>query len=167
MSVAGLYEGWPRVQDRLVRRLPTLTTEQLGIGGAAGGWPIWAIVSHIAVARVYWLCVVCGEPGVEDTPFPDPGVEGWEDRLDLPRWSGELLRAIETSWSIASSCLERWTPGTLGVAFTRVRDGEVQLHTRASVLTRLVMHDSFHAGEMSRLLGETGMPSLDPWEPPV
>src|SRR5690349_23076426 len=34
-----------------------------------------------------------------------------------------------------------------------------QHHTRHSVLTRLVMHDSFHAGEVSLLLGLNGLPS--------
>ncbi len=49
--------------------------------------------------------------------------------------------------------------------FTRDFNGTLQRHTRHSVLTRLVMHDAFHGGEVSLLLGMNGLPSLDPWEP--
>lgn len=164
MSVEAVYEGWRRVQDRLVARLPGLTAEDLALRASASSWPAWAIVAHIAGTRVYWLCVVCGEPGVETTPFADPATDGWEDHLDEPRGSAELLEAIESSWRIVDACLSTWSPDTLGVAFTRTRNGEVQHHTRQSVLTRIVMHDSFHAGEVSLLLGLNGLPSLDPWE---
>lgn len=164
MTVASTYEGWSRIQKRLVSRLPELSERDLRLRASADSWPIWAIVSHLAGTRVYWLCTVCGEPGAESTPFRDPTNEGWEDTLDIPRSSAELLVAIESSGRIVSSCLERWTPAMLDVAFERVRDGTVQLHTRASVLTRIVMHDAFHTGEVSSLLGQHGLPSLDPWE---
>jgi uncharacterized damage-inducible protein DinB len=164
MGVEAMYEGWRRIQDRLVARLPGMSAEQLSLTAVAESWPVWAIVSHIAGTRVYWLCSVCGEPGIESTPFRDLGDEGWEDRLDVPRGSRELLEAVRSSWAVVDSCLTRWTPEMLDVAFTRTRDGEVQKHTRYSVLTRLVMHDSFHAGEVSLLLGLNRSPSLDPWE---
>ena len=163
MSVAPIFEGWPRVQAHLMDRIPKLGPEELQLRATPDGWPLWAIVSHIAVARVYWLCEVCKEPGAETTPFADPG-QGWEDRLDVPRQSHELMLAVESSWRIVESCLERWTPATLGETFTRERDGAIQRHTRQSVLTRLVMHDSFHCGEASLLLGTHGFASMDPWE---
>ena len=165
MGVAPLYEGWMRVQQRLVTRLPLLSDADLALGGSGGGWPVWAIVSHIAGGRAYWLCTVCGERGLETTPFTNPAIEGWEDALDVPRGGGELMEAIESTWRIVESCLERWTPRMLDVAFERVRGEDVQRHTRSSVLTRLVMHDAFHAGEVSQILGQNGLPSLDPWEP--
>lgn len=167
MNVEAVYEGWQRVQNRLVAALPRMSADELALKASAESWPVWAIVAHIAVTRVYWLCSVCGEPGMEKTPFWDPAQEGWEDHLDEPRNATELLGAIESSWAIAHSCLSRWTPEMLSVAFTRTRNGEVQRHTRQSVLTRLVMHDSFHAGEVSLLLGLNGRPSLDPWEVPA
>lgn len=165
MRVAELYEGWPRIQARLVKRLPELGAETLALKSSPNGWPIWAILSHIAGARVYWLCEVFREPGRETTPFVDMGDEGWEDRLDVPRGAEELLAAIESTWQIVLSCLERWTPEMLSQTFTRTYGDVVQQHTRQSVLTRLVMHDAFHAGEISLLLGMNGLPSLDPWEP--
>ena len=55
-------------------------------------------------------------------------------------------------------------PEMLGETFTRQREGVIQEHTRQSVLTRLVMHDSFHCGEVSSILGAHGLEGLDPWD---
>jgi uncharacterized damage-inducible protein DinB len=167
MSVAPLFEGWHRTQASLVRRVPELGPQELQLSASPDGWPIWAIVSHIAAARVYWLCGVFKEPGAETSPFSDPLGESWEDRLDVRRSSSDLMFALESSWQIVESCLTRWTPAMLDETFTRERPGEVQRHTRQSVLTRLVMHDAFHSGEVSSLLGANGLASMDPWEPVV
>jgi uncharacterized damage-inducible protein DinB len=166
-AVAGIYEGWRRIQERLIDRIPRFSDEELALSsGAPDAWPVWALIAHFAGTRVYWLCTVAGEPGVETTPWEDPAVEGWEDHLDHPRSAGELLDAVRSSGAIVQRCLDEWTPEMLSVAFTRMRGDEVQHHTRASILTRIVMHDSFHSGEVSLLLGGRGYPSLDPWEPP-
>ena len=165
MSVEPIFEGWQRIQIRLSNRLPALGPKELALEGSPGAWPIWAIVAHMAAVRVYWLCHFCKEPGADTTPFADPIADGWEDRLDLPRHSDELMHALDTSWAIVEASLRRWTPAMLGESFTRERDGEVQHHTRQSVLTRLVMHDSFHCGEVSIILGMNGLASMDPWGP--
>jgi uncharacterized damage-inducible protein DinB len=148
-----------------VQRLPNLSPDELQLGREQG-WPIWALVSHIAGARAYWLCGVFKEPGAESTPFSDHATgEGWEDHLDVPRGADELLLAVESSWRIVESCLQSWTVESLAQTFSRERGGVVQLHTRASVLTRLATHDAFHSGEVSLLLGMRGLPALDPWTP--
>jgi len=166
MSVAPMYEGWQKVQAHLTRRLPHLTSEELQLRASPDGWPVWALVSHMAGARVYWLCGVFKEAGADATPFPDPlDGDGWEDHLDVPRGTDELMFAVASSWLVVESCLNRWTPEMLGETFTRDRAGTIQRHTRHSVLTRLVMHDAFHCGEVSLLLGMHRQPSLDPWMP--
>lgn len=165
MSVASIYDGWPLVQSRLVDRLPRLSAEDLRLTASPDGWPVWAMVSHLAGARVHWLCTVFKEPGAETTPFGDPDAPCWEDRLDMPRGPDELLFAVESSWRIVESCLERWTVESLGDEYTRERDGVLRRHSRQAVLTRLLMHDAFHTGEASIILGMHGRPSLDPWEP--
>lgn len=166
MSVAPLFEGWQRTQASLIHRVPKLGPQELQLRASPDGWPIWAMVSHIAGARVYWLCGILKEGGAEATPFSDPLGDGWEDRLDVPRGSNDLMFAVESSWQIVESCLTRWKPEMLSETFTRERAGEVQRHTRQSVLTRLVMHDAFHCGEVSSLLGANGLASMDPWDPP-
>jgi hypothetical protein len=83
---------------------------QLAIRPSADRWPIWATVGHTAGARVYWLCDVIGEPGAETTPFPDAATTGWEDDLDHPRSADELVEALDSTWRLIESCLDRWTP---------------------------------------------------------
>ncbi len=90
-------------------------------------WPIWASTSHIAGARVYWLCHVFEEPGVGTTPFTDPAL-GWEDDLAHPRDAGELVGALRSTWRIVERALETWTPDSLAETARRVRaDGTAQL----------------------------------------
>jgi len=165
VSVATVYEGWPRVQAHMARRIPALVPGELALKSSPEGWPIWAIASHVAGARVYWLCIVCQEPGFETTPFAVPANDGWEDHLDTPRSAAEVMEALQSSWRIVESCLELWTPAMLEETFSRQRNGAAEHHSRHSVLTRLVMHDSFHSGEISLLLGTKGLESTDPWAP--
>ena len=160
--MAPFYEGWHLVNDELVTALAPLSAEQLALPVGAPDWPIWASASHLAGARVYWLCHVFGEPGVETTPFTDPGV-GWEDDLKRPRSADELVGALKSTWAIVERCLATWTPDTLGLEARRARGAQVQLHTRQSVLMRILTHDAFHSGEISLTLGSHGFPAIDPW----
>ena len=165
MSVAQIFEGWHKTQAHLINRLPKLGPIELNLRASTEGWPIWAIVSHLAGARVYWLCGVLNEAGAATTPFPDASGEGWEDHLDVPRGSAELMFAIESSGQIIESGRARGTPEMPAQAVLRERGSEIQWHTRQSVLTRIVMHDAFHCGEVSSLLGAHGFASMDPWDP--
>ena len=165
MSVTSMFEGWAKVQTRLTHGVARLGPEALALTASDETWPVWAIVGHVAGARVYWLCTVFKEPGLETTPFTDPAVDGWEDHLDVPRRAEELVAALDSSWRIVQSCLDRWTPEGLSATFDRATPSGMQHHTRSSVLTRLVMHDSFHCGEVSMILSRNGLESMDPWEP--
>ncbi len=137
-----MYEGWRFTNERLVDSIGALGSEQLALRPAAHLWPIWATAGHVAGARVYWLCVVAGEPGAESTPFLDSANEGWEDNLDHPRQANELVFALESSWAIVARCLDEWTP---------------------EILMRLITHDASHAGEISQTLGMHGANELDLW----
>ena len=161
-GVGALYEGWERINSRVHDRLSRISEEELRLVGA-DDWPVWALIAHMAGARVYWLCGVFKEPGAETTPFPDPFGDGWEDHLDVPRGAADLAFAIDSSWRIVESCLAGWTPDSLSQTFERERQGRLQQHTRASVLARLTTHDAFHCGEVSLILGMHGRQSLDPW----
>ena len=145
-NVAAFYEGWRFTNERLVERIGSLSPEQLELRPSPDLWPIWAIAAHIAGARVYWLCAVFKEPGAERTPFTDPNGDGWEDDLTHPRQPSELVFALESSWSVVQECLERWTPEMLQDEFHREVDGKIQIHTRQSVLMRLLTHDAEHCG---------------------
>jgi len=163
MSVRHLYYGFERVARRLVDGVRDLDTEALALGPP--NWPVWAIASHVAGTRVYWLCRVAGEPGSEGTPFAGSD-DGWEDRLDHPRTAVELVEALESTWPIVAAALDRWTDSMLTEKFERRFRDVVQYHSRASILTRLATHEGFHTGEVSAILGSQGLPAVDPWDRP-
>ncbi|MEA2667665.1 MAG: hypothetical protein QOJ33_599 [Chloroflexota bacterium] len=163
MNVAPFYDGWRFTNDRLIERIGALSPEQLALRASPDLWPIWAIAAHAAMVRVYWLCDVCKEPGAERTPFTNAADEGWEDDLTHPRGPGELVLALESTWAIVEDCLNRWTPDMLQGEFRRVKNGEIQIHTRQSVLMRLLTHDAYHCAEIGQTLGMHGLPEVDIW----
>ena len=162
-GVVHFYQGWQLTNERLVNTIGALSLEQLELRPAPHLWPIWATTAHLAGARVYWLCAVFKEPGADTTPFIDANGDGWEDDPDHPRNAHELVFALESSWAIVQRCLELWTARSLNHEARRVRDDKIQVHTRQSVLMRLLTHDASHAGEISQTLGMYGLPELDLW----
>ena len=129
-------------------------------------WPIWAAVGHIAAVRIYWLCAIFGEPGAESTPWPNPAMDdGWEDQPDHPRSAPELVAALDSTYAVADAVLDRWTPEMLPVEFERMFLGTRQLHTRSSVLQRLITHEAYHGGEISQTLGLHGLDPVYIWRP--
>jgi uncharacterized damage-inducible protein DinB len=162
-NVAPFYEGWRFTHERLVERIGELSPQELALKPAPDLWPIWAITAHDAGARMYWLCHIFKEPGAERTPFTDPTGEGWEDDLTHPRQASELISVLESSWSIVEACLDRWTPEILHDEVRREREGKIQIHTRQSVLMRLLTHDAYHCGEIAQTLGMNGLKEVDIW----
>ena len=163
MTVAYFYDGWRFAQERLVARIAELSPDELALRAAPHLWPIWAITAHTAGTRVYWLCHIFKEPGAERTPFTDPTGMGWEDDLDHPRDASELVTVLESTWTIVEDCLDRWTPDMLREEFPRHINGRVQLHSRQSVLMRMLTHDAYHCGEIAQTLGMHGLKEVDIW----
>lgn len=163
MSIRQFYDQWAQYNRRLVEVIGAMSDEQLAVRPAPDGWPIWATVGHTAGARVYWLCAVLGEPGLESTPFTDLSGAGWEDDLDHPRGADELVTALETTWGVVEGCLDRWTPEMLASTISREYGGVRRMHTRGSVLQRLFSHDAYHCGELSQTLGIFDLPQIDLW----
>jgi uncharacterized damage-inducible protein DinB len=165
-TIRPFYDGWDIYNDRIIEVIREMSVDQLAARPAPDRWPIWATVGHTAGARVYWLCGVLGEPGAESTPFTDPMNElGWEDDLESPRGSDELVFALESTWRVVDQCLGRWTVESLGDRFIRTTEAGTRSHTRQSVLMRLLSHDSYHCGEMSQTLGIHDLAQIDLWGP--
>ncbi|MHB8504031.1 MAG: DinB family protein, partial [Candidatus Acidiferrales bacterium] len=140
--------------------------EQVQLSPSPHLWPIWATIGHLAGARVYWLCAIFNEPGAEQTPFAQAtpeGWDGWEDNLDHPREPDELIAALESTWRIVQACLESWTPEMLQQEFRRERGSTIQMHTRQSVLMRLITHACEHIGEICVTLGMNRLQEIDLW----
>jgi hypothetical protein len=146
-----------------------LTSEQLAIRAGPEHAPIWALAGHVAGMRIYWLCGVFGEPGAETTPWPNPLTDpGWEDDETRPRSGDELATALDATWLVVRDVLGRWPIEDLDRTAERISpSGEVQVHSRASVLNRMCSHDAFHAGEISQLLGLHHLPPIDLWVRPT
>jgi uncharacterized damage-inducible protein DinB len=164
-NIAPYYAGWRLANDTLIGVIEHLTPQQLALPIGSPTWPIWASVSHIAGVRVFWLCHVFREPGIDTTPFRslDLAIGGWEDDLAHPRDADELVEALSSTWAIVAGCLETWTPESLWQTAQRAWGDKTQIHTRQSVLWRLITHDAFHCGEISLILGGHGLGSIDMW----
>jgi uncharacterized damage-inducible protein DinB len=164
MSIRLFYDRWPQYNRRMVEVFGSLTPDQLAIRPAPDLMPIWATVGHTAAMRLYWLCNVLNEPGAEATPFgPAETAVDWSDDLGHPRTGDELRMALETTFGIVEACLDRWTPAMLEEVAERYYGDQRQLHSRASILQRLLTHEAWHAGELSQTLGIQGLPQVDLW----
>jgi hypothetical protein len=47
----------------------------------------------------------------------------------------------------------------------RLYGDQRQVHSRASVVQRLLTHEAYHCGELSQTLGIAGLPQIDLWRP--
>ena len=163
-TIRAAYGMWPQYNRRMRDLVAEMTDEQLAIRPAPDLLPIWAEVSHTAAMRVYWLCAVAGEPGIETTPFWN-GSEAidWADDLDRPRSGGEIADAWDSTFAVVERCLDRWTFDMLTDEIERHYGETVQVHTRSSILQRLLTHEAWHAGALSLTLGMHGLPQPDLW----
>lgn len=160
------YADWEAYDRHVIEVIGGMTEEQLAVRPAPDRWPIWATVDHVAGVRVFWLCHMLGEPGIESTPFADPALEGgWEDDLDRPRGPHELVQALRSTWSLIANCLDSWTPAMLDETIVRGSGAGRRSYSRQSILLRLLSHDAYHAGELSQTLGIHGLRQIDLWPP--
>lgn len=164
-SVAALFPDWAQYNVRIRDAVKDLAPDQLALRAGPDHGQIWQLAAHIAGTRVFWLCGIFGQPGATDTPFSNPlADEGWEDDESHPRSGDELRWALDSSWGVIASCLDRWSVDDLNKTARRPRaDGSLAVHSRASVLNRLMSHDAFHGGEISQLLGLHKLPPIDLW----
>lgn len=125
--------------------------------------PVWAILGHLAGSRVYWLCGILKQPGLESTPFDGTGV-GWEDHLDAPRSKQEVIGALESTWAVVERWLNGWSRERLGERFMRTgMDGSTRAQGHHAVFVRMITHDGYHMGELSLILQMHGKEGIDPW----
>jgi uncharacterized damage-inducible protein DinB len=175
MSIAPIrpaYSMWPQYNQRLRDIVAGLTDEQLALEQQGHGpnasperWPIWATVGHTACQRVFWLSDFAGEPGAETTRFTDaahncPG----DDDLEHVLSAEQLVEALDSSFRIVESCLDRWTLEMLDEELRRPDYGPDWVHTRGSVLQRVFSHDIWHCAQVSETLGVAGLPQIDLWD---
>jgi hypothetical protein len=159
------YSMWPQYNRRLRDVVGAMTEEQLAIRPSPERWPLWATAGHTACQRVFWLCDFAGEPGAETTPFTDaahncPG----DDDLDHVLSADALVDALNSTFRIVESCLDRWTLDILDEEIRREDFGEDWVHTRGSVIQRVFSHDVHHSAELNETLGVAGLAQIDLWD---
>jgi DinB superfamily len=164
MKLRSAFPEWPSYDRRLREVVGGLTPEQLAVRPSADRWPLWATVGHTACQRVSWLCGFAGEPGADDTPFPDalyrcPGDEDLEHVLG----PAELAAALEATFRIVEGCLDRWTPEMLDQEIRRDFGDWKPVHTRGWVLQRVFAHDVYHCAELNEALTAAGLAPIDLW----
>jgi uncharacterized damage-inducible protein DinB len=165
LTIRFAYDMWPQYNARLRGVVAAMTDDHLAVRPSPDLWPVWATVAHTAGVRVYWLCEIAGEPGADTTPFTNLTEGGWEDDLDHPRTADELVDALDSTFRLVESCLDRWTPDMLADRIRREYAGTEQVHTRGSILQRLFSHDAYHCGELSQTLGIHALSQIDLWRP--
>jgi uncharacterized damage-inducible protein DinB len=76
----------------------------------------------------------------------------------------ELVWAWESTWNVIDGVLDRWSVDTLDVAVRRDETGRPpEVHTRQSILMRMINHEAYHLGEVNLVLGSNGRDPIDPF----
>ncbi len=165
MTIRPAYSNWSVYNRRLRDVVGAMSDEQLATKPSPDRWPLWATVGHASCQRVSWLCGFAGEPGAETTPFPDalnfcPGDEDLEHVLG----ADDLIEALDSTFGIVESCLDRWTLDMLDEEIRRQFGPEAWVHTRGSVIQRVFAHDIYHCAELNETLPLVGLPKIDLWD---
>ena len=164
-TIRPAYQTWPHYNQRLREVVASMTEEQLAVQPSPGRWPIWATVGHLACQRVFWLCDFAGEPGAETTRFTNAAYDcPGDDDLEHVLGAQALVEALDASFRIVESCLDRWTLDMLEEEIRRRWDTEESVHARGWVLQRVFSHDVYHCAELNETLGNAGLAQIDLWD---
>ena len=164
LTIRPAYSKWPEYNRRLRDVVAAMTLEQLAMQPSPERWPLWATVGHAACQRVFWLCDFAGEPGAETTPFTNAGFDcPGDDDLEHVLSADALAVALDSTFRIVESCLDRWTLGMLEEELRRPEWDDSWVHTRGAVIQRVFSHDVYHIAELNETLGLAGLPQIDLW----
>jgi DinB superfamily len=163
-TIRPAFPTWPLYNQRLRDAVAGLTEADLAIQPAPDRWPLWATVGHTACQRVFWLCDFAGEPGAETTPFTNAAYDcPGDDDLEHVLSPDDLARALDSTFRIVESCLDRWTIAMLREELRRPEWPGSWVHTRGAVVQRVFGHDVSHITELNEALGAAALPQIDLW----
>jgi hypothetical protein len=165
-TIRPAYSSWPRYNRRLRDVVAGLTDEQLALRPSPDRWPIWASIGHLACQRVSGLCGILGEPGADETPFPDalyrcPGDEYLEPVMN----GAQLADALASTFRIIEHALDTWTADTLDEEILRTLGEDEMVTTRGREIQGSFAHDVYHVAELNETLAANGLPIVDLWSP--
>ena len=164
-TIRPAYSTWPEYNRRLREVVAAMTADQLAIQPTPERWPLWATIGHAACQRVFWLCDFAGEPGAETTRFPNAGYDcPGDDDLEHVLSADALAEALDSTFRIVESCLDRWTLDMLTEEIRRPEWDASWVHTRGAVLQRVFAHDVAHIAELNEALGIAGLAQVNLWD---
>jgi hypothetical protein len=165
LRIRPAYSKWPAYNARLRDIVAAMTEAQLAIRPSSERWPLWATVGHTACQRVFWLCDFAGEPGKETTPFTNAGFDcPGDDDLEHVLGPDALAGALDSTFRIVESVLDRWTLDMLDEEIRHEDWGVDWVHTRGAVIQRVFSHDVYHSAELNEALGIARLPLIDFWD---
>ncbi len=141
------FESWHDYQAALKRAIAPLTSAQLQRRLLPGLRTPGEIAEHIVFGRALHLHRTLGERAAELTSLLH-----WEDADDPPHTAAEIVQGLELTWQFITTCLRRGSPTD---AIPEKRVPIVQ------TIWVLLDHDLPHAGELSLLLGASGLPGVE------
>ncbi|MBL8045634.1 MAG: hypothetical protein JNL09_03790 [Anaerolineales bacterium] len=141
-----VFESWLDYQTAIKRAIAPLTDEQLQRRLIPSLRTPGEIAQHIVFGRALHLHRTLGEAAAELKPLLQ-----WED-AHPPRTAAEILHGLELTWRFITDYLMRGSA-------TDVFPEEEALITQT--IWGLLDHDLPHAGELSLLLGATGLPGVE------
>jgi hypothetical protein len=164
LTIRPAYSKWPEYNRRLRGVIAAMTDAQLAMQPSPERWPLWATVGHAACQRVFWLCDFAGEPGAETTPFTNAGYDcPGDDDLEHVLSADALAAALDSTFRIVESCLDRWTLDMLDEELRRLEWDDSWVHTRGAIIQRVFSHDVYHCAELNETLGIARLPQIDLW----
>jgi hypothetical protein len=148
IAEARAFESWQDYQEALKRAIAPLNDEQLRRRLIPGLRTPGEIAEHIVFGRALHLHRTLGEGAAELT-----SLLRWEDADDPPHTAAEILHGLELTWRFIIGCLMRGSP-------TDAVPEEEELPI-VQAIWGLLDHDLPHAGELSLLLGASGLPGVE------
>jgi uncharacterized damage-inducible protein DinB len=173
-SLKSVYDGWDSHQVALVRAVTPLTHEQLVWRPAPRLSSLGELVSHIALARLWWFYKM-DAPGSAELAREMASWKGGpvdaEDPAALQRWAdalekqeaailaspAELLRWLDTTWQMIATTLSTWTVADLAQTYRHIYQQQVRAVSRQWTIWRILSHDLHHGGQLALLLGLQGI----------
>lgn len=142
-----VFESWLDYQEALKRAIAPLTDEQLQRRPIATLRSPGEIAEHIVFGRALHLHRTLGDAAAELTPL-----HRWDDADEPPHTAAEIVEGLELTWRFIADCLMRGDP-------TATLDDEEA--ATVQTIWGLLDHDLPHAGELSLLLGASGLPGVE------
>ena len=144
---ARAFESWQDEQEALKRAIAPLTDEQLQRRLLPGLRTPGEIAEHIVFGRALHLQRTLGEGAAELTPLLR-----WEDIDDPPHTAAEITQGLAQTWMCIAGYLMRGSPTDM------IPEQEASIR---QTIWGLLDHDLPHAGELSLLLGASGLPGVE------